>query len=126
MDHFARWAAGDDRSTKSAYYPNVAKTRLFEESYIAERSSHSRGSAVDLTLVRRADGAPLDMGSPWDFFDPISHTDSRAVSREARSYRMRLRAVMDRHGFENHPQEWWHYTLRDEPFPERHRDVPIR
>jgi D-alanyl-D-alanine dipeptidase len=66
------------------------------------------------------------MGSPWDFFDPISHTESPDVRPEQRSYRMRLRAVMDRHGFENHPKEWWHYTLRGEPFPARYRDTPIR
>jgi D-alanyl-D-alanine dipeptidase len=127
VDHFVRWAADpDDLATKAEHYPNVAKSRLFAEGYVAERSSHSRGSTVDLTLVRLADGEPLDMGSPWDFFDPVSHTDSQAVSREARSHRMRLRATMDRHGFENHPKEWWHYTLRDEPYPDRYRDVPIR
>jgi D-alanyl-D-alanine dipeptidase len=127
VDHFARWAAdpGDTR-TRAEYYPNVAKDRLFEEGYIAARSSHSRGSAVDLTLVRRADGKTLDLGSPFDYFDPLSHMDSRAVTKEQRSYRMRLRAVLERHGFEGHPKEWWHYTLRAEPFPDRYRDVPIR
>jgi len=127
VDHFVRWAADPtDLATKAEHYPNVAKDRLFAEGYVAARSSHSRGSTVDLTLVRRADGEPLDMGSPWDFFDPLSHGDSRAVSRQARSHRMRLRAVMDRHGFEPYEPEWWHFTLRDEPFPDRYRDVPIR
>lgn len=127
VDHFVRWARDPgDTAMRARYYPNVAKHRLFAEGYVAERSSHSRGSTVDLTLVRRADGQPLDMGSPWDFFDPISHTDSPRVTREQRSYRMRLRSVMERHGFENLPAEWWHYTLRDEPFPDRYRDTPIR
>lgn len=127
VDHFVRWAADpDDLATQDEFYPNVPKDRLFAEGYVAARSSHSRGSTVDLTLVRRADGEPLDMGSPWDFFDPISHPDSRAVSGEARSHRMRLRAVMERHGFEPYDAEWWHFTLRDEPFPDRYRDVPIR
>lgn len=127
VDHFVRWASDPDaRGTKASYYPNVAKEALFAEGYIAERSGHSRGSTVDLTLVRKRDGAPLDMGSPWDFFDPISHTESPLVTPEQRSYRMRLRSVMQRHGFENFAKEWWHYTLRREPFPTRYRDVPIR
>jgi len=127
MDHFARWARDPDATErKAAYYPNVPKARLFAEGYVAERSGHSRGSTVDVTLVRASDGQALDMGSPWDFFDPVSHTASRAVTREQRAHRMRLRAVMERNGFENLPEEWWHYTLRDEPFRDRYLDVPIR
>lgn len=120
VDHFTRWAADEsDVATKPDYYPNVSKTALFARGYIAERSGHSRGSTVDLTI----DG--LDMGSPWDRFDEISHTASRAVAAEARANRLLLKLVMERHGFKNYDQEWWHYTLSGEPFPETYFDFPI-
>ena len=139
VDHFVRWAADTaDRATKAAYYPNVDKSRLFAEGYIAERSGHSRGATVDLTLVREpsvaadADPAggheaePLDMGTPYDFFDPRSHTESPEVTEEQLANRLRLREAMGAGGFRNYEAEWWHYTLRDEPYPDRFFDVPVR
>lgn len=134
VDHFVRWAAdtGDVR-TKPEHYPEVPKSRLFEEGYIAERSGHSRGSTVDLTLVRApAAGAdagtvePLDMGTPYDFFDPRSHTESPEVDEARLASRLRLRAAMESAGFRNYEAEWWHYTLRDEPFPDTYFDVVVR
>jgi D-alanyl-D-alanine dipeptidase len=128
--HFARWARDlSDQRTKATYYPRVEKSALFDEGYIASRSGHSRGSTVDLTLVaRRAEGgvAPLDMGTPFDLFDPRSHTESPEVPAGARVNRLRLRAAMERRGFRNYPLEWWHYTLEDEPYPDRSFDVPVR
>jgi D-alanyl-D-alanine dipeptidase len=128
--HFVRWARdlGDQR-TQAAYYPRVEKARLFEEGYIAERSGHSRGSTVDLGLVaRQPDGslAALDMGTPFDLFDPRSHTESPEVTPDQRENRLRLRAAMLRRGFRNLPLEWWHYTLAGEPYPDRDFDVPVR
>jgi D-alanyl-D-alanine dipeptidase len=128
--HFVRWARdlGDQR-TRSAYYPRVPKQDLFARGYIAERSGHSRGSTVDLTLVeRRPDGstAPLDMGTPFDLFDERSHTESPEATEAQRARRLRLRAAMQRRGFRNYPLEWWHYTLADEPYPATTFDVPVR
>ena len=128
--HFARWARDlSDQRTKSEYYPRVEKPQLFAEGYIAERSSHSRGSTVDVTLVGlRADGslAELEMGTPFDLFDPRSATASPEVFESARANRERLRAALARRGFVNLPQEWWHYTLADEPYPDTCFDAPVR
>jgi D-alanyl-D-alanine dipeptidase len=126
VDHFLRWAAdlGDQR-TKATFYPRVAKQELIARGYIAERSGHSRGSTVDVTLVG-ADGAPLEMGTPFDLFDERSHTDSQEVPDAARANRAKLRAAMERRGFRNLAVEWWHYTLEGEPYPERRFDTPVR
>jgi D-alanyl-D-alanine dipeptidase len=128
--HFARWARDlSDQRTKPEYYPRVDKTQLFAEGYIAERSGHSRGSTVDLTLaLRRADGslAEVEMGTPFDLFDPRSALEAGDVPEPARANRERLRAAMARRGFANLPQEWWHYTLAAEPYPDRYFDVPVR
>lgn len=130
VDHFVRWARDTaDRRTKAEYYPDVPKSELFADGYIAERSGHSRGSTVDLTLVEvHSDGrtAPLDMGTPFDFFDPSSATDSPDVTSRQRAGRAQLREYMEGGGFRNYAAEWWHYTLVDEPWPERYLDVVIR
>ena len=128
VDHFVRWAADlDDERTKSRFYPEVPKSELFERGYIAERSSHSRGSAVDVTIVfRTEDGSvvELDMGSPYDYFDSISWPDSSKVTPVQRANRALLQRVMQSEGFSHYPQEWWHFTLRDEPFPDTYFDFP--
>ncbi len=126
--HFVRWAQNlDDTSMKSAYYPNVEKQNLFREGYIAQRSSHSRGSAVDLTIVALDAEASqeLDMGSPWDFFGPRSWFGSLSVSPSQRAHRMLLQTLMIRHGFEPLPEEWWHFKLKDEPFPDQYFDFVV-
>jgi D-alanyl-D-alanine dipeptidase len=128
--HFARWArdAGEER-TKAAYYPRVEKSALFAEGYVAERSGHSRGSTVDLTLValRMSEaGEPLDMGTPFDLFDPRSNTDSPEVGPAERARRHLLRDAMARRGFRPYPLEWWHFTLAAEPYPDSYFDVPVR
>jgi D-alanyl-D-alanine dipeptidase len=127
--HFMRWAADPGATaTKARFYPRVPKQRLVAEGYIADRSSHSRGSTVDLTLVAPGpDGQlrELDMGTPWDFFGPESWPDSRQVPPQARANRLLLRAIMVRHGFAPYPQEWWHFSLRDEPHPTESFDFPV-
>jgi zinc D-Ala-D-Ala dipeptidase len=120
VDHFARWAANDDQSTKAAYYPAIDKTRLFAEGYIAERSGHSRGSTVDLTI----DG--LDMGSPYDFFDPVSNTADPRPTDAQRANRLLLKLLMERHGFRPYDLEWWHFTLGEEPYPETYFNQPVK
>jgi D-alanyl-D-alanine dipeptidase len=124
VDHFVEWGTDlADTLNKAAYYPNVPKAELFERGYIAERSGHSRGSTVDLTLTR--DGSPLDMGTPFDFFDELSHTENPAITPEAMANRMLLRDIMAAAGFRNYVNEWWHYTLVNEPYPDTYFDIPV-
>jgi D-alanyl-D-alanine dipeptidase len=125
--HFIRWAQRiDDVKRKAEYYPGIDKRDLFRLGYIAARSGHSRGSTVDLTLIRRADGAELDMGTIYDFSGPQSwHSDWR-VSEEARKNRALLAGAMARGGFRPYHKEWWHYTLANEPFPDTYFNFPVR
>jgi zinc D-Ala-D-Ala dipeptidase len=122
-----RWAQdlGDTRR-KADFYPDVDKRDLFREGYIAERSGHSRGSTLDLTLIRRADGGELDMGSPFDFFSPKSWPTDKGVSAQARANRALLAEAMTRRGFKPYDKEWWHFTLANEPFPDTYFDFPVR
>ncbi|HXG29998.1 MAG TPA: M15 family metallopeptidase [Nevskiales bacterium] len=156
VTHFLRWARmPDDPALRTRYHPNLSKAQLLREVYIADRSGHSRGSTVDVTIVRitpsptlprarwrtmakasaghdgcepeaaRRDGA-LDMGSGFDCFDPVSHTDSPAVTPAQRANRQMLKRLMERQGFRNYAREWWHYTLAQEPFTRQYFDFPVR
>lgn len=120
VDRFARWAANGDQKTKPDYYPNIEKSRLFAEGYIAERSGHSRGSTVDLTIEG------LDMGGPYDFFDPLSNTADPRPSDAQRANRMFLKLLMEKHGFRPYPLEWWHFTLQGEPYPDAYFDRVVK
>jgi D-alanyl-D-alanine dipeptidase len=128
--HFVRWARDlKDVKRKSEFYPNVDKRDLFRLGYISNRSGHSRGSTVDLTLVRHAQGQPpadVDMGTRFDFFGVQSWPSSRSVSAEAQANRKSLAAAMRRGGFISYDREWWHFTLRREPYPGRYFDFPVR
>jgi zinc D-Ala-D-Ala dipeptidase len=125
--HFVRWAQRiDDVKRKREFYPDVDKRDLFKEGYISERSGHSRGSTVDLTLVRRADKRELDFGSPFDFFSPKSWPSDTSVGAQAQANRALLAAAMTRGGFRPYDKEWWHFTLVDEPFPDTYFDFPVR
>jgi D-alanyl-D-alanine dipeptidase len=126
VDHFVRWAENlDDAVMKDRYYPDVDKANLFRDGYIAARSGHSRGSTVDLTIIDAASGDELDMGTPWDFFDPSSAPLSAAVFAEQRANRMLLRSLMLKYNFEPVTEEWWHFTLVEEPYPNTYFDFPI-
>ena len=126
VDHFVRWAGQpEDFSTKAAFYPREEKARLFERGYIAARSGHSRGATVDLGLYRLKDGELVNMGTGFDFMDARSATDFALADREAHDNRMLLREAMTARGFHNYPQEWWHYTFKPEPWPDRYFDVPV-
>jgi D-alanyl-D-alanine dipeptidase len=130
VEHFVRWAEDmNDTKMKTAFYPGVSKKHLFEKGYIAAKSSHSRGSTVDLTIVPGdvsplADG--LDMGSGFDLFSRKSWPDSMAVSPQARANRLLLQTLMKKHGFVPYSKEWWHFTYKDEPFPDTYFDFPIK
>ena len=125
VDHFVRWASdiGDIRM-KESFYPEVDKKDLFKAGYIAARSSHSRGSTVDLTLFSDQ-GYDLDMGSPFDYFGEISHPDYQDISEKQHENRMLLRDLMVKNGFIPYEKEWWHFTLADEPFPDTYFDFSI-
>lgn len=126
---FVAWAGDlEDQRSKPRFYPGLDKRELLGD-YIAERSGHSRGATLDLTLLTcDASGAcvPLDMGTEFDFFDVRANTDSPLVDAAQRANRHRLRDAMAGHGFENYALEWWHYTLQPEPAPLQAFDVPIR
>lgn len=129
VDHFVRWAKDpNDVDKKDEYYPDVEKGALFREGYIASKSGHSRGSTVDLTIVsidQPDAGREIDMGSPFDFFDPKSWTNSRDISTDQRASRLLLKTVMEKQGFQPYEKEWWHFTLRNEPYPNTYFDFPI-
>nr|WP_149193960.1 M15 family metallopeptidase [Luteimonas suaedae] len=129
--HFMHWVQdASDLRTKAEHYPNLDKGELVHDGYIAERSGHSRGATLDLTLLRcdasGQDCTPLDMGTAFDFFDPLAHTDSPAASEAQRRNRHRLRTAIERHGFRNYEREWWHYGFQPEPSPDIAFDVPVR
>ena len=115
-----QWAKDlSDARMKKTFYPDVDKKDLFKEGYIAAKSGHSRGSTLDLTI----DG--LDMGTAYDYFDKLAHTLNPAIGAVQKANRALLKLAMEKHGFKNLPDEWWHFTLKDEPFPGRYFDVPI-
>jgi D-alanyl-D-alanine dipeptidase len=126
VKHFVLWGLEDtDVRMKPFFYPDLDKEELFMRGYIASRSSHSRGSTVDLTLFDMRTGKELDMGSPFDYFSEVSHPDYTGITKEQYENRMLLRTSMLRNGFEPIDCEWWHYTLRDEPFPDTYFEFPV-
>ena len=160
VDHFVRWAADlSDTKMKPYFYPDLDKSVLFEQEYIMEKSGHTRGSTVDLTLFDMATEKELDMGGTFDWFGPESHPDfcgnpetgeytgdrsatketlgsskngkspaepKRSISAEQFEHRMILRRAMLRHGFKPLDTEWWHFTLKDEPFPDTYFTFPVK
>jgi D-alanyl-D-alanine dipeptidase len=127
VGHFMRWARDlADVARKAEFYPEVDKRTLFRDGYIAARSGHSRGSTVDLTLARLADGRELDMGTPFDFFSPRAWPSDTQVSAQAQQNRKLLAQAMRHRGFAAYHKEWWHFTLRDEPYRDRYFDFSVR
>ncbi|NLY38148.1 MAG: M15 family metallopeptidase [Firmicutes bacterium] len=127
VDHFIRWAKDlDDVKMKEQFYPEVDKSKLFELGYIAEKSGHSRGSTVDLTLVDIETNEELDMGSGFDFFGSISNHGTDLITPEQERNRNILRDAMVAAGFKIYPEEWWHYTLEDEPYPDTYFNFPVK
>ncbi|MFD9427803.1 MULTISPECIES: M15 family metallopeptidase [unclassified Streptomyces] len=150
VDHFVRWAKDlDDQAMKAEFYPRVDKSRLFEDGYIAEKSGHSRGSTVDLTVVglpalparpyrpgetlapcyapkgERFPDNSVDMGTGYDCFDTLSHTDDPRIQGVRRANRQFLKKTLAGLGFVNLAEEWWHYTYRPELFPDTYFDFPV-
>ena len=126
VKQFVFWALEDnDVRMKPYFYPQINKEDTISLGYIASRSSHSRGSTVDLTLLDMKTGKEVDMGSPFDYFGELSHPDCRDVTDEQYKNRMLLQKYMVRNGFEPYPCEWWHFTLRDEPYPDTYFSFPV-
>jgi zinc D-Ala-D-Ala dipeptidase len=151
VDHFVRWAGEiGDTKTKAEFYPTVDKPNLFRDGYIAGKSSHSRGSTVDITIVplpapagekyvpgqplqacylpygKRFNDGSLDMGTGYDCFHELSHPANLKVGIQQRGNRLLLKTLMEKHGFKNYDQEWWHFTLRSEPHPATYFDFPVK
>lgn len=127
VQDFMEWAKNiDDTIAKKEFYPEVDKKDLFVLGYIAEKSGHSRGSTVDLTIIELSNKKEIDMGSAFDFFGIQSHHDYTLLSEQQIANRQKLRTIMEKNGFKTIEEEWWHYTLKNEPFPETYFDFPIR
>lgn len=150
VSHFVRWAKNTtDIRTKQEFYPTVDKAMLFKDGYIAERSGHSRGSTIDLTIVpvpvpnqepyrpgqelvpcflevaKRFGDNSLDMGTGFDCFHNRAHTANGSIEAHQRANRFMLKELMEKHGFVNYDKEWWHFTLKDEPYPATYFDFVI-
>ena len=146
VDHFVRWAANiPDTLMKRYFYPDLDKSVLFKQDYIAEKSGHTHGSTVDLTLFDMATEKELDMGGTFDWFGPESHPDfcgnpqtgeytgdnhkspaGRSITAKQFHNRMILRQAMLRHDFKPYNSEWWHFTLKNEPFPNTYFTFPVK
>jgi D-alanyl-D-alanine dipeptidase len=150
VGHFVRWAKDlSDTKMKKEFYPTVDKKVLFRDVYIAEKSSHSRGSAVDVTIVplpaprqedynsgqnlyecylpaeKRFKDNSIDMGTGFDCFHELSHTANKRIAAQYRANRLLLKTIMERYGFVNYEKEWWHFTLKNETFPDTYFDFVI-
>ena len=151
VDRFVRWSEdpNDPQRTKDRYYPRTNKEEAFNLGYIAKKSGHTRGSTVDLTIIpigKRVsnpvvpiqrtlndnsmilflDDGTVDMGSSFDLFDEASHTNNKLINEEHHQRRMIFKDIMEQVGFINHPKEWWHYTMKNEPFPETYFDFDVK
>jgi D-alanyl-D-alanine dipeptidase len=150
VNHFVRWAKEiDNTKTKKEFYPGIDKRNLFKDGYIDSKSGHSRGSTIDLTIVpiplpeqqeynpgqrlsecylpasARFRDNSIDMGTGFDCFDELSHTASIDIGTKQKINRLLLKTLMDKYGFRNFDKEWWHYTLRSEPYTDTYFDFPI-
>ena len=139
VDHFVSWGKDlEDTLMKTYFYPNETKDSLFIKDYIATRSGHSRGSTLDLTLFDMRTEKEVDMGGTFDWFGRESHPDcggnpdtwayreNDTITAQQFANRMILREAMLRHGFKPYPCEWWHFTLKDEPFPDTYFTFPVK
>lgn len=127
VDHFVRWADKvRELAMKDYFYPGIDKTRLFEEGFVALKSGHSRGSTVDLTLLDMATQKDLDVGGTFDYFGSLSWAENTEnITQEQASNRKMLRDMMISHGFHPLNEEWWHFTLDNEPYPDTYFTFPV-
>ena len=126
VNRFLAWSRQpEDGRTKPRHYPNINRAEMFEKGYVAVKSGHSRGSTVDLTLYHLATGELATMDGDHDLMDSVSHHTAEGVTETAASNRRDLCFIMEASGFSSYEREWWHYTLKDEPYPDTYFDFPI-
>ena len=126
VDHFTQWASNRNRKMKKTHYPNVKKANLFKEGYLASKSGHSRGSTVDLTIINKSTGVELDMGTIYDYFGKESWVDYEGLNENQKQNRLLLQSVMKRYGFKPLKEEWWHFTLHNEPFSDKYFNFLVK
>jgi len=129
VTHFLRWEhTPEDRKIAARFHPSLSKSELFAQGYIAKRSSHTRGSTVDLTLISLHNSAhpELDMGTEFDFFGKASAPNYLKLTPDQRANRLLLKLIMERYGFQGFGLEWWHFTLRHEPYPHQYFDFVVQ
>ncbi|MEC0330801.1 D-Ala-D-Ala dipeptidase VanX, partial [Paenibacillus macerans] len=118
VDRFLKWSEEpEDGRTKSKHYPNINRSEMIRKGYVAAQSSHSRGSAIDLTLYRLDTNVLVPMGGDFDLMDVISHHEAKGITEAETENRRLLRSIMESSGFNAYDYEWWHYTLKNEPYP---------
>jgi D-alanyl-D-alanine dipeptidase len=126
VECFLRWSQEpEDGRTKVRHYPNIRRSKMFEQGYVAAKSGHSRGGTVDLTLYDLATGELVPMGGGHDLMDPISHHGAKGITPVQGDNRQHLLSIMEQGGFSPYECEWWHYTLNDEPYPDTYFDFPV-
>lgn len=126
VDCFLRWSRQpEDGKTKLRHYPNIDRAKMVDHGYVAAKSGHSRGSAVDLTLFQLATGSLAPMGGRHDLMDPVSHHGAKGITPVEAENRRTLCSIMEASGFNPFSREWWHYSLEDEPYPIEYFDFPI-
>lgn len=148
VDYFYKWSQNPkDQRQKAAFYPRENKKELFAKKYIALSSGHTRGSTVDLTLVKLdgsikkskqqlmrcydlspnyLDDDSLDMGTRFDCLDKSANLNYPKLSKAQKSNRKLLKSLMVQYGFKPYFYEWWHFTLRNEPYPDHYFNFPVR
>lgn len=127
VEHFIRWGKmEEDEKTRWIYYPGMTRQEVFQRGFIGKISSHTRGSTVDITVIKLETGDEVDMGGFVDLFSKISYSDYDHLNIEQSKNRVLLKYLMRSEGFEPMQQEWWHFTLADEPYPNTYFDFPIR
>jgi D-alanyl-D-alanine dipeptidase len=126
VDHFMRWGKNEsDDKMKKYFYPDLTKKEVFEGGYVATQSGHSRGSTLDITLLHKINGTDVDFGSGFDYFGELAHFNYTGVTEEQKNNRILLNKIMVESGFEALPEEWWHFTLKNEPYPKTYFNFPV-
>ena len=125
VDDFVEWINNPNNPGDKTFYPKLEKSQLLEGQYIMAKSGHSRGSTIDLTIIKK-DGSFVDMGGTFDLFSEISHPDYKKLTREQKQNRKILHDAMIKAGFKGIDSEWWHFTLKDEPYKDTYFNFDIK
>ena len=126
VDHFMRWGKNEsDAKMKKYFYPDLTKKEVFEKGYVLTRSGHSRGSTLDITLIHKENGTDVDFGSCFDYFGDKAHYNYTEISPEQKKNRELLKKIMEENDFIALPEEWWHFTLKNEPYPNTYFNFPV-